>query len=73
MTCVCQQTDYSCLCFVIFFAQKAAPDDVFGKVDAIVTGVGVDEDVVYSKSTSLQVCNRLTRKEDKVVVVLSEL
>ncbi|KAI0233392.1 FACT complex subunit SPT16 [Lamellibrachia satsuma] len=34
--------------------KKAPPDDALGKVDAIVTGVGADDDVVYSKSTAMQ-------------------
>ena len=30
-------------------------EDDFGKVDAIVVSVGVDEEIVYAKSTALQV------------------
>ncbi|KAK2190440.1 hypothetical protein NP493_80g05043 [Ridgeia piscesae] len=33
---------------------KASPDEALGKVDAIVIGVGADDDVVYSKSTAMQ-------------------
>ena len=36
--------------------QKAGDDDALGKADVIIMAVGVDEDTVYSKSTSLQVC-----------------
>lgn len=38
--------------FVCVF-QKA--EDEFGKVDAIVVSVGVDEEIVYAKSTAIQV------------------
>ena len=30
-------------------------DEEFGKVDAIVVSVGVDEEIVYAKSTAIQV------------------
>lgn len=39
--------------FSFFFLQKG--DDEFGKVDAIVVSVGVDEEIVYAKSTAIQV------------------
>ena len=39
----------------IFSFQKSSPDDTLGKADAIVTAVGVAEDIVYAKSTALQV------------------
>lgn len=35
--------------------QKASEDDALGKADVIIMAAGVDEDVVYSKTTSLQV------------------
>uniref|UniRef100_A0A8C7CQG4 FACT complex subunit n=1 Tax=Oncorhynchus kisutch TaxID=8019 RepID=A0A8C7CQG4_ONCKI len=38
--------------FVIFLYQKG--EDEFGKVDAMVVSVGVDEEIVYAKSTALQ-------------------
>ena len=43
--------------------QNSPSDDVLSKCDVIVSGVGVDEDVVYSKSTALQVCFRDYVKE----------
>lgn len=42
----------SCVCFLCVF-QKG--EDEFGKVDAIVVSVGVDEEIVYAKSTAIQV------------------
>lgn len=35
------------------FFQKG--EDEFGRVDAIVVSVGVDEEIVYAKSTAIQV------------------
>lgn len=40
------------MCFFMCF-QKG--EDEFGKVDAIVVSVGVDEEIVYAKSTAIQV------------------
>lgn len=40
-------------CPMLIFFQKA--EDEFGKVDAIVVSVGVDEEIVYAKSTAIQV------------------
>lgn len=37
----------------MFSLQKG--EDEFGKVDAIVVSVGVDEEIVYAKSTALEV------------------
>uniref|UniRef100_A0AAY4BS75 FACT complex subunit SPT16 N-terminal lobe domain-containing protein n=1 Tax=Denticeps clupeoides TaxID=299321 RepID=A0AAY4BS75_9TELE len=36
------------------YANWKKGEDEFGKVDAIVVSVGVDEEIVYAKSTALQ-------------------
>lgn len=41
------------LCVLLCTFQKG--EDEFGKVDAIVVSVGVDEEIVYAKSTAIQV------------------
>lgn len=41
------------LCVLLCAFQKG--EDEFGKVDAIVVSVGVDEEIVYAKSTAIQV------------------
>lgn len=40
---------------VMLFSRYQKGEDEFGKVDAIVVSVGVDEEIVYAKSTALQV------------------
>lgn len=40
-------------CVYVCVLQKG--EDEFGKVDAIVVSVGVDEEIVYAKSTAIQV------------------
>ena len=42
----------------LFISQKASAESPLGKADAIVIAVGVDEDIVYSKSTGLQVSDK---------------
>lgn len=41
------------MCLFLCHFQKA--EDEFGKIDAIVVSVGVDEEIVYAKSTAIQV------------------
>ena len=43
------------------YFQDASNDDPLAKTDAIVVAMGLDEDVVYSKSTSLQVTRKVAR------------
>lgn len=42
----------------MFALQKG--EDEFGKIDAIVVSVGVDEEIVYAKSTAIQVQDQAT-------------
>lgn len=42
----------------MFALQKG--EDEFGKIDAIVVSVGVDEEIVYAKSTAIQVRDEAT-------------
>lgn len=41
--------------YVFLFVCFQKGEDEFGKVDAIVVSVGVDEEIVYAKSTAIQV------------------
>lgn len=43
------------LFFVVCVFDFQKGEDEFGKVDAIVVSVGVDEEIVYAKSTAIQV------------------
>lgn len=48
-----------CLSLMIFCFQQdgeVGTDDSFSKMDCLVSAVGTDEDIVYSKSIALQVC-----------------
>jgi len=42
---------------IFYFRQdgEVGTDDSFSKIDCLVSAVGTDEDIVYSKSTALQV------------------
>lgn len=42
-------------CFLSSLCDFQKGEDEFGKVDAIVVSVGVDEEIVYAKSTAIQV------------------
>lgn len=44
----------------LFALQKG--EDEFGKIDAIVVSVGVDEEIVYAKSTAIQVHNQAAKR-----------
>lgn len=52
----CFQLSYLNLLFAL---QKG--EDEFGKIDAIVVSVGVDEEIVYAKSTAIQVHNQAAK------------
>lgn len=43
------------VCVFIFLCDFQKGEDEFGKIDAIVVSVGVDEEIVYAKSTAIQV------------------
>lgn len=45
----------------VFFALQKGEDE-FGKIDAIVVSVGVDEEIVYAKSTAIQVHNQAAER-----------
>lgn len=47
------QKCHSISCLLVLALQKG--EDEFGKIDAIVVSVGVDEEIVYAKSTAIQV------------------
>lgn len=53
----CFQLSY--LNLLLFALQKG--EDEFGKIDAMVVSVGVDEEIVYAKSTAIQVHNQAAK------------